>query len=184
MKLIIGLGNPGKKYENTRHNCGFMVLDRLSEKLHVSINQSKFKGLYVKTKYHDEDVVLLKPQTFMNLSGESVQEIMRFFKISLEDIVVVYDDMDIPVGKLRLRQSGSAGGHNGIKNIIAHVGSKQFNRIRVGIDRHPYMDVIDYVLSKFSKDEQATINEAVDKASDALLLYLDKGFVASMNQYN
>ena len=184
MKLIIGLGNPGKEYENTKHNCGFMVLDRLSEKLNIPINQSKFKGLYGKGKYHNEDIILLKPQTYMNLSGEAVSAIMKYFKISLEDIVVVYDDLDIPIGKLRLRQVGSAGGHNGIKNIIAHVGSQTFNRIRVGIDRHKYMDVIDYVLSKFTKEEQPLINEAVEKASDALLLYIEKGFVASMNQYN
>ena len=111
MKLIIGLGNPGKEYENTRHNTGFMVLDRLSEKLNIEISQNKFKGLYGKGKYKGEDVLLLKPQTYMNLSGESVRQVMDFFKINQEDILVVYDDLDMPVGKLRLRQSGSAGGH-------------------------------------------------------------------------
>ena len=118
MYIIAGLGNPGKEYERTRHNTGFMVLDRLSEKLNIEISQNKFKGLYGKGKYKGEDVLLLKPQTYMNLSGESVRQVMDFFKISQEDILVVYDDLDMPVGKLRLRQSGSAGGHNGIKNII------------------------------------------------------------------
>lgn len=184
MKLIIGLGNPGKEYEQTRHNCGFMVIDRLCKKLQVTIDQNKFKGSYTKFKYQGEDVILLKPQTYMNLSGESVQEIMKFFKIDIKDILVIYDDLDMPVGKLRLRQSGSAGGHNGIKNIIKHVGSQNFNRIRIGIDRHPYMDVVNYVTSKFTKEQMPLIDEGIEKASEAVLLYLQKGFVASMNQFN
>lgn len=184
MKLIIGLGNPGKEYENTRHNTGFMVLDSLSKKLNVDINQSKFKGLYVKTKYKGEDVILLKPQTYMNLSGESVRQVMDFFKIAQEDILVVYDDLDMPVGKLRLRQNGSAGGHNGIKNIILHTGSQNFNRIRVGIDRSKVIKVVDYVLAKFTKDEQAYIEEGIDKASDAIIDYLEYGFNHAMNKYN
>lgn len=184
MKLIIGLGNPGKEYENTRHNTGFMVLDSLSKKLNVDINQSKFKGLYVKTKYKGEDVILLKPQTYMNLSGESVRQVMDFFKIAQEDILVIYDDLDMPVGKLRLRQNGSAGGHNGIKNIILHTGSQNFNRIRVGIDRSKVIKVVDYVLAKFTKDEQAYIEEGIDKASDAIIDYLEYGFNHAMNKYN
>ena len=153
MKLIIGLGNPGKEYENTRHNTGFMVLDRLSEKLNIEMTQNKFKGLYGKSKYKGEDVILLKPQTYMNLSGESVRQVMDFFKINQEDILVIYDDLDMPVGKLRLRQSGSAGGHNGVKSIIAHVGTQSFQRIRVGIDKHPRIKVVDYVLGRFQKDK-------------------------------
>ena len=159
MKLIIGLGNPGKEYENTRHNTGFMVLDRLSEKLNIEMTQNKFKGLYGKSKYKGEDVILLKPQTYMNLSGESVRQVMDFFKINQEDILVIYDDLDMPVGKLRLRQSGSAGGHNGIKNIILHTGSQNFNRIRVGIDRSKYIKVVD------SKSEQKQIDAAFEKVS-------------------
>lgn len=184
MKLIIGLGNPGKEYENTRHNTGFMVLDCLSKKLNVDINQNKFKGLYVKTKYKGEDVILLKPQTYMNLSGESVRQVMDFFKIAQEDILVVYDDLDMPVGKLRLRQNGSAGGHNGIKNIILHTGSQNFNRIRVGIDRSKVIKVVDYVLARFTKDEQTYIEEGIDKASDAIIDYLEYGFNHAMNKYN
>ena len=170
MKLIIGLGNPGKEYENTRHNTGFMVLDRLSEKLNIEMTQNKFKGLYGKSKYKGEDVILLKPQTYMNLSGESVRQVMDFFKINQEDILVIYDDLDMPVGKLRLRQSGSAGGHNGIKNIILHTGSQNFNRIRV--------------LSRFTKDEQDAINQGIENASDAVVDYLDHGFNHAMNRFN
>ena len=173
MKLIVGLGNPGKEYEKTRHNTGFMVLDRLAEKLNTEIEQNKFNGLYAKIKYKGEDVILLKPQTFMNLSGESVRKIMDFFKIGLEDIVVVYDDMDMPTGKLRLRQNGSAGGHNGIKNIILHTGSQNFCRIRVGIGRHPYMKVVDYVLSRFTSEESSAITKGIEEASDAVIDILD-----------
>lgn len=184
MKLIVGLGNPGKEYEETRHNCGFMVVDELANKLNTEINQNKFKGLYTKVKYHGEDVILLKPQTYMNLSGESVIAAMNFFKLDKEDIIVIYDDLDMPVGKLRLRKTGSAGGHNGIKNIIAHLSSQDFKRIRVGIDRHKYMKVVDYVLSRFAKEETEAINQGIDKASDAVLDYLDHDFDYIMNRYN
>ena len=184
MKLIVGLGNPGKENEGTRHNCGFMVVDELANKLNTEINQNKFKGLYTKVKYHGEDVILLKPQTYMNLSGESVIAAMNFFKLDKEDIIVIYDDLDMPVGKLRLRKTGSAGGHNGIKNIIAHLSSQDFKRIRVGIDRHKYMKVVDYVLSRFAKEETEAINQGIDKASDAVLDYLDHDFDYIMNRYN
>ena len=180
MKLIIGLGNPGKEYERTRHNTGFMVLDHFADKMGESINQSKFKGLYTKMKYRGEDIILLKPQTFMNLSGESVRQVMDFYKIDLNDILVIYDDMDMPVGKLRLRESGSAGGHNGIKNIILHTGSQKFKRIRVGIGRHPYMKVVDYVLSRFSNDEMIDMDKGIDQACEAILDYLDHDFSTQM----
>ena len=150
MKLIVGLGNPGKEYDKTRHNVGFMVMDRLADVLNVSIDMKKFKGEYAKLKYQGEDVILLKPMTYMNNSGESVIQVMNYFKIDVDDLLVIYDDMDMPVGKLRLRKTGSAGGHNGIKNIIAHLNSQDFKRIRVGIDRHKYMNVADYVLSRLS----------------------------------
>lgn len=184
MKLIVGLGNPGKEYEKTRHNVGFMVMDRLADILNVSISISKFKGEYVKLKYKGEDVILLKPMTYMNNSGESVIQVMNYFKIDVEDILVVYDDMDMPVGKLRLRESGSAGGHNGVKSIIAHVGTQKFKRIRVGIDKHPRIKVIDYVLGHFQKNEQVLIDEGIENAVKAIELYLDKDFVAAMNQFN
>jgi peptidyl-tRNA hydrolase len=184
MKLIVGLGNPGKEYEKTRHNVGFMTMDILSETLGVSINSEKFKGQYVKFKYKGEDVILLKPMTYMNNSGESVIQVMKFYKIDVKDLLVVYDDMDMPTGKLRLRQSGSAGGHNGVKSIIAHVGTQSFARIRVGIDKHPRIPVVDYVLGRFSKDEQPLIESGIENAVKAIELFLDKDFVAAMNAYN
>ena len=184
MKLIVGLGNPGKEYAGTRHNCGFMVIDRLASKLNVDVDQNKFKGLYAKVKYHGEDIILLKPQTYMNLSGESVNAVMNFFKIDKEDLLVIYDDLDMTVGKLRLRKTGSAGGHNGIKNIIAHLNSQDFKRIRVGIDRHKYMNVADYVLSRFSKVEIEAIEQGIENAANAVLDYLDNDFNHAMNYYN
>ena len=184
MKLIVGLGNPGKEYAGTRHNCGFMVIDRLASKLNVDVDQNKFKGLYAKVKYHGEDIILLKPQTYMNLSGESVNAVMNFFKIDKEDLLVIYDDLDMPVGKLRLRKTGSAGGHTGIKNIIAHLNSQDFKRIRVGIDRHKYMNVADYVLSRFSKVESEAIEQGIENAANAVLDYLDNDFNHAMNYYN
>ncbi|MFR3044069.1 MAG: aminoacyl-tRNA hydrolase [Thomasclavelia spiroformis] len=184
MKLIVGLGNPGKEYAGTRHNCGFMVIDRLASKLNVDVDQNKFKGLYAKVKYHGEDIILLKPLTYMNLSGESVNAVMNFFKIDKDDLLVIYDDLDMPVGKLRLRKTGSAGGHNGIKNIIAHLNSQDFKRIRVGIDRHKYMNVADYVLSRFSKVESEAIEQGIENAANAVLDYLDNDFNHAMNYYN
>ena len=184
MYIIAGLGNPTREYEKTRHNVGFDTIDVLADKLNTSVDEKKFKGLYGKSKYKGEDVILLKPQTYMNLSGESVRQVMDFFKINQEDILVIYDDLDMPVGKLRLRQSGSAGGHNGIKNIILHTGSQNFNRIRVGIDRSKYIKVVDYVLSRFSKVESEAIEQGIENAANAVLDYLDNDFNHAMNYYN
>ncbi|MFQ6861495.1 MAG: aminoacyl-tRNA hydrolase [Beduini sp.] len=184
MKLIVGLGNPGREYENTRHNCGFMMIDRLADQLKVEINQAKFKGLYVKTKIEGEDVILLKPQTYMNLSGESIGEVMRFFKIDKTDILVVYDDLDLPVGKIRIRESGSAGGHNGIKSTIAHLGGQDFKRIRIGIDKHPLIPVVDYVLGKFTAEEQTKLNEALENACKAAKAFMTQDFNKVMSLYN
>lgn len=184
MKLIVGLGNPDKEYEKTRHNVGFMVMDRLADVLNVSIDNKKFKGEYVKFKYHGEDVILLKPMTYMNNSGESVIQVLNYFKMDVEDLLIVYDDMDMPVGKLRLRQSGSAGGHNGVKSVIAHTNTQNFKRIRVGIDKHPHIKVVDYVLGRFTKDEQPLIDEGIENAVKAIEMYLDKDFVAAMNAFN
>ena len=179
MKLIVG-----KEYENTRHNCGFMVIDRLSQTLGIHQFQSEFKALYAKTKYHGEDVLLLKPQTYMNLSGDAIIQFVHYFKISLEDILIIYDDLDLPVGRIRLRLNGSAGGHNGMKSIIAQLKSKNFKRIRVGIDRHPQIPVIDYVLGKFPQDQLTDLNEALQKAEEASLLFIDDHFDRAMNLFN
>ena len=183
MKLIVGLGNPGKKYEHTRHNMGFDVVDLFSELAQIDIDKESFKGLVGRGKVFDEDVYLLKPQTFMNLSGESVREIVSYFKIDLDDIIVVYDDMALAPGKIRLRPSGSSGGHKGMQNIIEQLGSDKIKRIRVGIGE-PQYDTIDYVLSKPSKEEKALIDEAIVSASDAIKDILKGNFDKAMTKYN
>ena len=184
MYIIAGLGNPTREYEKTRHNVGFDTIDVLADRLNTSVDEKKFKGLYGKGIIAGEKVILLKPQTFMNLSGESVREAADFYKVDPEHIIVIYDDISLDVGQLRIRKKGSAGGHNGIKNIILHTGSQNFNRIRVGIDRSKYIKVVDYVLSRFTKDEQDAINQGIENASDAVIDYLDHGFNHAMNRFN
>ena len=184
MKLIIGLGNPGKEYEKTRHNCGFRVIEKLEEQLGTKCDKVKFQGLYTKVKYHQEDILLFKPTTFMNLSGQAVAEIMRFFKLTAQDIIVIYDDLDTPVGKIRLRETGNPGGHDGMKNVIAHLGTKDFKRIRVGIGRDMNVKIIDYVLKNFPKADETSMEEAFNHAKEAVLLSIDKGFNQAMNRYN
>lgn len=185
VKLIIGLGNPGKPYENTRHNIGFEVIDALAEKWGAPLNQSKFNGVYASVHRPEGKVILLKPLTYMNLSGESVRPLMDYFNIDIEDIVVIYDDLDLDIGKLRLRAKGSAGGHNGIKSLIQHLGTQEFNRIRVGVSRPPAgMKVADYVLSRFSKEDAPIVSDAVKKSCDAVEVSLTKPFLDVMNQFN
>lgn len=184
MKLIVGLGNPGKEYEKTRHNCGFRVIEKLEEALNVRCDKVKFQGLYTKCKYRGEDLILLKPTTFMNLSGQAVGEAMRFFKLQPQDLIVIYDDLDTAVGKIRLRETGNPGGHNGMKNVIAHLGTKDFCRIRVGIGRDMEMMIIDYVLKKIPKADEKLMETAFENARDAVLLSIEKGFNIAMNRYN
>ncbi|MCM3570803.1 aminoacyl-tRNA hydrolase [Neobacillus mesonae] len=185
MKLIVGLGNPGKQYEHTRHNVGFDVVEELSTRLNIPLSQSKLKGLYGMGAVSGQKVLLLKPLTYMNLSGESVRAVMDYYKVEIEDLLVIYDDLDLPVGKIRLRQKGSPGGHNGIKSIVAHLGTQEFNRIRIGID-HPDtgISVPDYVLGKFRADEQSFIEAAVKKSADACETWMDKPFLQVMNDFN
>ena len=185
VKLIIGLGNPGKPYEHKRHNIGFDVIDELANKWNAPLNQSKFNGMYASVHRPEGKVILLKPLTYMNLSGECVRPLMDYFDIDVEDIIVIYDDLDLETGKLRLRSKGSAGGHNGIKSLIQHLGTQEFNRIRVGVSRPPAgMQVADYVLSKFSKDDQPIIQDAIEKSCDAVDMSLEKPFLEVMNQFN
>lgn len=185
MKLIVGLGNPGKQYKDTRHNAGFMVIDELANQLNIELNQIKFKGIYGEGRVGLEKVALLKPLTYMNLSGESLIQVIQFFKLDLNDILVIYDDLDTAVGQIRLRLKGSAGGHNGIKSIIQHVGSEQFNRIRVGIGR-PLQGrkIVDYVLGPFLAEEQQEIKVAVDKSAEAAKAWLEEPFEQVMNKFN
>ena len=183
MKLIVGLGNPGKKYEHTRHNMGFDAVDLFAEMAKIDVDKDAFKGLVGRGKVFDEDIYILKPQTFMNLSGESVREIVNYFKIELEDIIVVYDDMALPVGKIRLRASGSSGGHKGMQNIIDHLHSEDIKRIRIGIGE-PEFDTIDYVLSKPLKEEMPLVEEAIKNASEALKEILKHNFDKAMSLFN
>ena len=186
MKLIVGLGNPGKQYELTRHNVGFICLDALAEKYNLVFKMdSSFNAMVAIANIGGEKCVFVKPQTYMNLSGEAVGKILKYYKINITDMLVIYDDMDISIGALRLREKGSAGGHNGIKNIIAHVGTQEFKRIRVGISSKANIDAKDYVLGRFSKEEQITLSLLKDKVVDATLEFISgKPFVITMGNYN
>ncbi|MER2079270.1 peptidyl-tRNA hydrolase [Psychrobacillus psychrotolerans] len=185
MKIIVGLGNPGKQYEATRHNIGFHVIDELSKRLDIPLTQSKFNGMYGIGHVGTEKVMLLKPLTYMNLSGECIVPMMDYYEVNDDEIVVIYDDLDLQVGKLRLRQKGSAGGHNGIKSIIQHLGSQEFNRIRIGVDRPKNgMKVPDYVLSNFSEDEKIEMIHAVKNSANACEDWVTKKFLDVMNTYN
>ncbi|WP_074543971.1 MULTISPECIES: aminoacyl-tRNA hydrolase [unclassified Bacillus cereus group] len=185
MKLIVGLGNPGREYELTRHNIGFMAIDELAKRWNISLNEQKFKGVFGAGFVNGEKVILLKPLTYMNLSGESIRPLMDYYKIDVEDFVVLYDDLDIPVGKLRLRMKGSAGGHNGVKSTISHLGTQEFQRIRMGIDRPKNgMKVVDYVLARFTSEEIPDVNHSIEKAADACEEWLNKPFLQIMNTFN
>lgn len=183
MILIVGLGNPGKKYELTRHNMGFRAVDLFSELAFIDIDKEAFHGLVGRGKVFDKDVILFKPMTYMNLSGTAVREIANFFKINLDDIIVVFDDMSLPVGKIRLRLEGSSGGQKGMQNIIDNLGSEKIKRIRIGIGEPEYSS-IDYVLSKPTKDEEPLIEEAIETAGEALKKVLRSSFELAMNKFN
>lgn len=184
MKLIIGLGNIGKEYENTRHNIGFMVLDEYAKSKFDFKNDAKLKSNIAITNISGEKVIFIKPTTYMNLSGEALRATLNFYKIDIEDILVIYDDLDLPTGKLRIRTKGSAGGHNGIKSIIANLGTQDFKRVKIGIDKAPY-SVVDYVLGKFSKEELININEGIDKAIKVIDEFIkNTPFDKIMNMYN
>lgn len=185
MYIIAGLGNPTKEYEKTRHNVGFEVIDVLADRLFTSVDEKKFKGYYGKAVIGGEKVILLKPQTFMNLSGESVRAAADFYKVDPDHIIVVYDDVSLDVGQLRIRTKGSAGGHNGIKNIISHLGTDVFPRIKVGVGEKPKgYDLADYVLGHFSKEDRSIMEEGYEKAVEAIKLFLTGEIDAAMNEYN
>ena len=184
MLLIVGLGNPGDQYASSRHNLGFMTLDYLmEERVGEEINKKGFHGLYTKAMFCGEQVLFLKPQTYMNLSGQSVVEAMHFFKIKAEDIIVIYDDMDLDVGKIRLRPNGSSGGQKGMGNIIDLLKTQNIKRIRIGIGKSP-IPVVDYVLGKPTLEEKEEIDKAIVKACDALEEIVRNGFDKAMNKYN
>lgn len=184
--LVVGLGNPGPKYEWTRHNMGFLVIDKLAERESIPVQRLKFKALTNTAVIGGRSVLLIKPTTYMNLSGEAVGQAARFYKIPPERVLVISDDVALPQGKLRVRRSGSAGGHNGLKNIIAHLGSDQFPRVKVGVGGkpHPDSDMADWVLSPFTGQDRKAMEEAISRAADAVTLLLDQGVDQAMAKFN
>ena len=186
MKMIVGLGNPGPKYTDTKHNVGFIALDEWAFQNKEKYNKNKFEAVYIETTVNGEKVLFVKPLTFMNDSGRAVRPLMDYYSIPIEDLVVVYDDMDMPVGKIRLRQKGGAGGHNGIKSLIQHLGTQDFNRIRIGVGRPQHnMTVIQHVLSPFPKDEHAEMLHSVRDSVEAIDHFIEgNNFLETMNQFN
>lgn len=184
MKLIVGLGNPGDDYINTRHNTGFYMLDLYLESKELTHYKSKFNGLYVIASINGEKVIFLKPQSFMNLSGEVVRKFVDFYKISTEDIFVIHDDLDIPIGSFKLKSSGSSGGHNGLKNIESHLQTQEYKRLKIGISHVDKCDTIDYVLGKFTKDEQEIIEKLSIIIGNLLDDFFKMDFCSLMNKYN
>lgn len=186
MYIIVGLGNPGSKYENTRHNAGFQVIDALADKYGISVTEEKHKAVFGKGVIEGQKVILAKPQTFMNLSGESVRELMDYYKIDEEEeLIVVYDDISLEPGQLRIRKKGSAGGHNGIKNIIQHLGHDVFKRVKVGVGEKPKgYDLADYVLGHFTGDEAIAMKLAFDNGASAVVSIMNDGIDKAMNVYN
>lgn len=184
MKLIVGLGNPGKEYENTRHNIGFMIIDNYVNTKNLGLFKEKNNGLFLKTKIDNEDVIFLKPQSYMNLSGEVVRKYLDFYKINLEDILVISDDLDLMVGNFKLKSSGSSGGHNGLKNIEQHIATRNYKRLKIGISNRKDIDTKDYVLGKLSKEEQIELEEVKKKSIDIIDDYFQLDFSKLMNKYN
>ncbi len=183
--LVVGLGNPGRQYKNTRHNAGFLVVDRLSERLGVQFSRLQFRALVVDGRYQDRKIILAKPQTYMNESGQAVGSLVRFYKITQDNIVVVHDDVDLPFGALRLRPAGGSGGQKGMGSIIERLGTQEFPRLRVGIGRPPgQMLAAAYVLQEFDRDEKQELPGVIDRAVDALLSVVTNGLEKAMNQYN
>lgn len=183
MKLIVGLGNPGKKYEKTRHNMGFMALDLLADIFHIDIDKEDFNGFYGRGKIFSQDIIMFKPTTFMNLSGTAVKEIVNYFKINLDNIIVICDDMALSPGTIRLRKKGSSGGQKGLQNIIDQLGSEQFKRIRIGIGEPTY-DAVDYVLTKPLKEEQPLIENSLNQCVEAIKEAVKTDFDRAMNKFN
>lgn len=181
--LFVGLGNPGKEYEHTRHNIGFDFIDKFADSFGEDIDKNGFHGMYTKIKYFDKDIILFKPFTYMNNSGVAIKEIKDYFKIDINNIVIIHDDMDFNPGIIRLKESGSSAGHNGIKSIINYLGTEKFKRLRIGIGKFQY-NIIDYVLTKPSKEDQEKIITAYNNGIDALKLYLKESFEKAMSFYN
>lgn len=183
MKIIAGLGNPGIKYETTRHNVGFIAVDLIGEALDCEIEERAFGGLCARCHYNGEKIILAKPQLFMNLSGECVGRLANYYKVENEDVLVISDDIDQPVGALKMKEGGSSGGHNGLKSIIAHLGGEDFPRLKIGIDSGSY-GAIDHVLGTFSEEEWEQITPILEAARDAALHWIEEGAKPTMNKFN
>ena len=186
MYIIVGLGNPGKEYENTRHNIGFQAIDKLAEQENIGVLEKKHKAVFGKGYVAGQKCILAKPQTFMNLSGESIRELIDYYKVDEKtQLIVIVDDICLDVGQIRVRKKGSAGGHNGLKNIISHLGHDSFNRIRIGVGEKPKgHELVDYVLGHFSKEEMKLMDDAAEKAADAVRTIIAEGADAAMNEFN
>ncbi len=184
--LVVGLGNPGKDYARSRHNCGFRALDILADKLACKVDKGKFQGLYGQCTYHGEKLFLLKPQTYMNLSGKSVLQLSAYFNIPPQRIIVLFDDISLEPGRLRIRPDGSAGGHNGIKSVIQELGSQDFPRVKIGVGAKPHADsdLADWVLSGFTAQEEKALGPALERAADAALCIIEKGTAEAANRFN
>lgn len=183
MYLVVGLGNPGEEYKHTRHNVGFDIIDLMKSKYNVSVNRIKFKGVYGEVNISNERVILLKPSTYMNLSGESVREAASFYKISNENIIIIYDDISLDAGKLRIRSKGSAGGHNGIKSIITNMSTDVFTRIKIGVGQ-PQKSLIPHVLGRFSKEDRILVEKTFEASIKAVETIIAKSYVEAMNEFN
>ena len=185
MYLIVGLGNPEEEYSKTRHNMGFNTINKISQQYNIEVKQNKFQALYGSGMIEKEKVILLKPQTYMNLSGNSVKEVVDFYKIEKENILVIYDDMDIEPGKIKIRKKGSSGGHNGMKSIIQMIGTEEFPRIRIGIGRPAHSgDEINHVIGAIPEDEIPLLDKGIEKAKDAVIEILKNGVDIAMNKFN
>lgn len=184
MYIIVGLGNPGKKFDGTRHNVGFDTIDLLAHRNDIKVNKLKHKALYGEGFWRGEKVILAKPQTYMNLSGESIRDMVEFYKIDPQNLIVIYDDIDLEVGALRIRIKGSSGSHNGMKSITYQLGSQDFPRVRIGIGKPQFGDLSDYVLGKFPKNQIPIMRESIEKATLAVETIVEKGIDLAMNQYN
>ena len=184
--LIVGLGNPGREYEKTRHNAGFRCIDQIADQLNVKIDKLKFQGLYCQTNYNGGKLFLLKPQTYMNLSGRSVLQLSAYFNIPPQRIIVLFDDISLEPGRLRIRANGSAGGHNGIKSIIQEIGSQEFPRVKIGVGAkpHPEYNLADWVLSTFSANEEKALTVSLENGAKAALAIIDQGVPEAANRFN
>ena len=184
MKLIVGLGNPGRTYSKTRHNTGFLVIDKLCEYYGVNLSEKKFKNNYVKFKVKNQDVIFTQPQTFMNLSGEAVSQLANYFKVETNQILVISDDLDLPVGKVRFRKSGNDGGQRGVRNIIERLSTKEFNRCRIGIGNDKLIPTADYVLGKVEKENLELYEQSLNHATKGIIEWINSDISTTMNLYN